>query len=218
MYRYLSIFLTLLFYTGEALSSFQEDYEAASHNDIVAQGKVLQAYNARAEDFKNPKQAFNKYLSKSISQENMGQIILAWMYKDGFGVENNTQLALKLLQQSAQAGYVIAQRHLAWEYKVMGNGQEALKWYKEAALQGDTVSQIMVGRILRSHQKLSHLFSEDFAYFKAAAHAGDSGAQFYIALRYEEGKNQYKAFKWFQKAANQGHIGALCKIEQYQHD
>ncbi len=65
------------------------------------------------------------------------------------------------------------------------------------------------------------LADESFSQFKLdlmLAKRGDAGAQFYVAIGYEEGrgvqKNMVKAVEWYKKAANNKHNGAQYRLGQ----
>lgn len=51
---------------------------------------------------------------------------------------------------------------------------------------------------------------------KSKAEKGDAEAQYQLAKCYDEGngtkKDLYKAFDWFEKAANNGHLGSRCAV------
>jgi len=66
------------------------------------------------------------------------------------------------------------------------------------------------------------VFAEDYNQFKLdliLAKRGDSGAQFYVASAYEEGrgvkKDTRQAFDWFSKAAENNHNGAQFKLGEF---
>ena len=67
------------------------------------------------------------------------------MYKYGYGVAQNYDMALKLYKEYAASGNAWAQREIGHMYEngygVPQNVTTALEWYKKAAEQGDEYAQ-----------------------------------------------------------------------------
>ena len=78
------------------------------------------------------------------AQNNLGV-----MYREGEGVRQNYDEAVKLFRLSANQGDAEAQNNLGWLYDngwgVTQNYNEANKWYKLAAEQGDGLAQVNLG-------------------------------------------------------------------------
>lgn len=104
---------------------------------------------------------------------------LAFMYKDGEGVEKNEDKAMKYLIIAAEENFVQAQRIVSQEYivgrYVKQDYELARMWMEKAAKQGDAQAQVILG-------------------------------QYYISgFGFD---NDKKSFEWFMKAAEQGYAEA----------
>lgn len=82
-----------------------------------------------------------QYLSPFAAKEDAhAQHMLAIIYQNGLGTAENPELALKLMQSSAELGYPIAQHGLGFMYMqgecVEKNAEKAVEWFQKAADQG----------------------------------------------------------------------------------
>jgi TPR repeat protein len=81
----------------------------------------------------------------------MAQINLGVMYKNGKGVPQNHQKAVKWYRKAAEQGLAPAQFYLGASYHngegVPQNRQEAVKWYRKAAEQGIAEAQSMLKKL-----------------------------------------------------------------------
>ncbi|MDR1695417.1 MAG: sel1 repeat family protein [Endomicrobium sp.] len=112
---------------------------------------------------------------------------------------------LKQIKKSAKSGSAENQFILAGLYylgikDVKQDRAEAVKWYERAAGQGHKAAQEMLGKIAAYEQT------------KKSAEEGSAESQFKLAQMYDSGygigKDSAEAFKWYQKAAGQGHAEA----------
>ncbi len=104
---------------------------------------------------------------------------------------------------------------------------EAVKWFRLAADQGDAVAQCSLGAMYetgdgvpKDHSEAIRLFSlaaqqgqrEALTRLRVAANQGNSDAQYYLGYMYETGtgiiRNYCDAHKWFRLAAAKGNIDA----------
>lgn len=129
------------------------------------------------------------------------------------------------LVKAATEGDVKAQNCLGDCY-AFGRGvpldyDEALKWFRRAAEQGDEVAKINVRyaenmKIIPAEKAKAEMMTEK------AANEGDAEAQFQLGRAYHLGhripgprdrdSGEYSATKWYQKAANQGHVEAQYSL------
>ena len=127
---------------------------------------------------------------------------LAKFYREGSGVEKDNERALSLLLLAARGGYLPAQLELArnyesGEHRLKMDHQEAARWYRQAALQGDPNAQVkMVG------------YSKDdvevMTWLTMAADQGHAKAQEALGFAYlEEGDNEM-ASHWLGRAVLNG--------------
>ena len=127
---------------------------------------------------------------------------------------------VKSLMVKANAGDRIAQEELAGVYQsgegIAKSEDQAVIWYKKAALQGCASSQ----RFLGYHYLLiAKDYKNAFYWFEKSARAGDKVAQCRLGGMYLNGEGIPKNYKmariWTEKASNQGEVMAtfvLAKI------
>ncbi|HZF00922.1 MAG TPA: tetratricopeptide repeat-containing serine protease family protein [Methylomirabilota bacterium] len=137
------------------------------------------------------------------------------------------------IKTKAEQGDVEAQYSLAFDLEnrtllesktnVIANINEAVKWYRKSAEQGNILSQEKLAGILRYGAPFGGILplltnivernpSEAAKWYLCAAKQGDTFSQYSIGDMYEKGegvvKNYAEAVKWYRGAANQGDSGA----------
>ncbi len=140
------------------------------------------------------------------------------------GVPLDKDKGISLLISSAYGGYVEAQTTLADLFIVSKKYNEALDLLELAAIQGHTLSQVLVAKACLTGEwgvKRNNL--KAFKYYKMAAEQGNADAQTELGVMYAIGQdlgveqNINKSVKWLEKAAKQGHVKAeefLTEIKQ----
>lgn len=112
------------------------------------------------------------------------------------------------MAQAAKANSVDAQRELALELEKAKNVTEAAQWYKQAANNGDVLSQYRYGRLLLKGEGVKPDKQQAVIYWLKAAEAGNAQAQCDLGNLYYQGKdimqNHEQAAQWFLKSAYQG--------------
>jgi TPR repeat protein len=77
------------------------------------------------------------------------QTNIAWLYQNGWGVEQDYGEAMRWYRMAADQGYAPAQNNIGWLYKngrgVAQDYSEAMRWYRKAADQGSATAQDTVG-------------------------------------------------------------------------
>lgn len=117
--------------------------------------------------------------------------------------------ALPMLLSAATSGHVSA-ASLAASFYEDGRGVpkdlgEALRWYRQAAEQGEPASMAALARLLPAGDPLV------LNYLRRSAEAGDADGQYQLGLflaRQGPAQNVSEALDWFVKAGKQGHLGA----------
>jgi hypothetical protein len=96
------------------------------------------------------------------------------------------------------------------------NYDEAVKWVRLAADQGDANAQNALGESYYSGNGVAQNYIEAVKWARMAANKGYAAAQYAHGTLYYYGKgltpNYNDAVKWFHKAADQGHSTALCGL------
>jgi TPR repeat protein len=95
---------------------------------------------------------FDKLLKLAELGDSNAQARIAWMYRNGEGVEKNDQLAFQWMKKSAEKGDSTSQDNLGVFYRD-GIGTEidaadAVSWFKKSALQGNPQGQGNLGQAL----------------------------------------------------------------------
>ena len=99
---------------------------------------------------------------------------------------------------------------------VTKNYQQAIMWYRKAADQGHTLSQLMLGYIYDSGEGVRENDQEAVRWYRLAAEQGNVEAQHSLGYMYANGlgipKNDVEAVKWYQLSAEQGHAQAQASL------
>ena len=123
------------------------------------------------------------------------------------------------LRALAENGCVWAQKEYALCYQtgdcVQQSSSEALKWYLEAAKQGDATAAVIVACWYRDGKSVEKNESEMVSWLKEASKYGDADAEFLLAQCYEAGRGVSKdvkvALELYRSAATRGHVKA-CSL------
>ena len=94
--------------------------------------------------------------------------------------------------------------------------QEAVKWYRKAAEQGDAEAQFYLGLCYSNGDGVAKDLKEAAKWWRKAAEQGEAAAQYNLGVCYSNGngvaKNYQEAVKWYRKAAEQGMAEAQCNL------
>lgn len=149
------------------------------------------------------------------------------LYQQGIALYNKDEddKAFPILLKSAELGYDSAQYAIGEMY-YLGHGtnendSEAMKWYRLAAEQGHGLAQYEVAENIYKEVLYGGdgTLEEAIRLFEAAAAQGVAGAQFQLALLYNQGldveRDSIKSFNFCQQAAMQGHAKAQLLLGDY---
>lgn len=160
------------------------------------------------------KEAVKWYKKGAEKGDRLCQCDLAECYLMGYGVEENDYEAFKWYKESAEQGYALAQAGIGkcyyngWGTEVDYN--QAVKWYKASADQGNddgqyglAVCYIYGDGVAQDEQYAVELLT-------LAAEQGHAIAQARLGDFYYYGdeNDDYEAFKWYKKSAEQGNRNA----------
>ena len=137
------------------------------------------------------------------------------MYRDGQGVTQNYQEALKwwrLAADQGTEGTAVAQYNIGELYHngkgVAKNYQEALKWFRLAAAQGSAAAQASIGVMYYRGQGVTQDHKEAGKWFRLAAEQGYAEAQVIIGVMYDKGQgvtqDYASAHMWYNLASSAG--------------
>ena len=171
-------------------------------------------YGLYFEEINDYKKAFywlsesnNKQLFESYS-------LLAELYRNGLGTEQDLKKAFELNLAGAKLGDRFAMFRVAYSYSC-GEGcdvnkSEAFKWYKKLADKGDESAQNNIGAMYASGDGVTKDEKEAFKWYLKAAKGGNSLAECNVGRCYFAGRGVEKdlteAFNWFTKSAEHGNV------------
>ncbi|RUR07952.1 SEL1-like repeat protein [Legionella sp. km772] len=162
---------------------------------------------------------YNKALEPLISKtgkDAVADYYLGRVYLYGYGQLKNTDLAMRYFLKSAEKGYLPAVQLMA-KYSLMHdkNPEQAVKWYKQAASEGDINAQLFLAAaylyglgVKKNTDVASH-------YYIDAAKSGNPLAQFALAENFIDSRhsgNTKLGLIWLNKAAANGNPKALTKL------
>lgn len=150
---------------------------------------------------------------------------VAAQYELGLALnEENTEESGYWLKQSAKAGNVKAQLALGHHfhrlnslsnYRDRGLLNLTTLWFENAAQAGDAKAQYELSQLYRYHHDDKGL-ADVWPLVEKSAKQGYPDAEYELGERYSDllrgEKNESKAFYWYKKAADQGHIKAKVVI------
>ncbi len=94
--------------------------------------------------------------------------------------------------------------------------QEAAKWYREAAEEGNAYAQYSLGFLYENGQGLLRDYTQALKWYRQAAEQGDASAQYSLGFMYENGEGAPKeldeAVRWYRKAGAQNNTDADSRL------
>lgn len=176
------------------------------------------AYAAyQAGNYAEAKKGYEKLAAKGnrAAQNNLGAL-----YANGQGVKQDYSQAAKWYRKAAEQGFVKAQitlgfihGHLAVDYKIKNDRNEATKhynestkWFRKAAEQGDASAQNLLGNLYRKGSIVNQDYNEAMKWYQKAAEqqyamAYMGMAEVYMDKRKEGDENvdMIQATKWVMR-------------------
>ncbi len=152
-----------------------------------------------------------------------GMYNVAKAYEKGYGVTADFAKALTYYLAAAKAGHGPSQSIMAHAYE-RGNGvardpQQSRMWYLKASESGEMGAIVQTGSFyFTGGNGFGKNYAEGVRYFKFAAERGNAIAQKNLAIAYQNGmgvkRDLNTALHWYEKAADQGNVGAMRAIGQ----
>lgn len=164
---------------------------------------------------------YNKALEPLMSKtgkDAVADYYLGRVYLYGYGQLKNTDLAMRYFLKSAEQGYLPAVQLMA-KYSLMHdkNPEQAVRWYKQAANEGDIDAQLFLSAaylyglgVKKNTDLASH-------YYIDAAKSGNSLAQFALAENFLDSRhssNNKLGLIWLNKSATNGNPQAQTKLAE----
>lgn len=135
--------------------------------------------------------------------------------------EGDYETVLRLATPLAEAGDVRAQSTLGIVYYRGGRGvprnyDEALKWFRLAADQGDATAELHIGLMYLDGAGVPQDYTEEAKWFQRAADRGEPAAQYNLGALYANGGlgqvDYVQAYMWFNIAASRFPLGDPRRI------
>ena len=102
------------------------------------------------------------------------------------------------------------------QFDISQNYEEAAKWYRKAAEQGNHLAQYNLGSCYYYGKGVSQNYEEAAKWYRKAAEQGNADAQCCLGNCYFYGEgvsqNYEEAAKWFRKAAERGNANGQCSL------
>lgn len=160
-----------------------------------------------------------EWLEQAANQGHAGAMNqLAWIYREGLGVDENLDYAVTLHSYSAEADYPRAMTNLAYLYSI-GQGVEkdldiSAMWYKRAAeLNSASAIYAVAMYNLTGTGGVQKDEQEGLSLLMKSAELGHKRAMYAMGKRYENGdgviQDMDQAIKWYSESAKLGEPDAM---------
>lgn len=120
----------------------------------------------------------------------------------------NEAPSIDVVLQKALDGDAQAQLTIGAMYERRGSYTNAVRWYRECALQGNAEAQCKMGFFFTLSRGVLRDYTEAVYWFRLSAQQGQPVAQYNLAVAYEKGlgtqQDYHEAFSWYQRAAQSG--------------
>lgn len=149
-------------------------------------------------------------------------LYLVHCYKDGVGVQKNTQKLIQYYVVASSQGSADASREAGLAYLNGRNSTEAVKFFKVGAERGDLSSTYWYGKLLLDGNGVEQNKDKGFLYIAKAAELGFPMALYQTGICYSDGsgvkENLEKAYEYYHRAALAGNVHgcwelACCLVE-----
>ncbi|OOV19568.1 T9SS type A sorting domain-containing protein [Flavobacterium sp. LM4] len=164
--------------------------------------------------FYNPEKGFLS-CKKAAEEEAIPKAMnmLAILYSDGVGTEQNQELALSWFLKAAEAGYAKAWFNVGTMHREgLGTPQDfkkAFEYYSKGAALKATSSVFGKGYMLYKGLGCQQDYKQAFELFKESSQYGSLGSMYLLGICYRNGygtpKDLVAAKQWLTKAANYGY-------------
>ncbi|PLT21465.1 hypothetical protein CXF62_10040 [Psychrobacter sp. MES7-P7E] len=210
----------------EWLDNFNFDIESLNSLDSLANSQNINAmfllgtYYYQVQRY----ELSRNWLERAANQGHAGAMNqLAWIYREGLGVNEDLDYAVVWHRYSAEANYPRAMTNLAYLYSI-GKGVEkdletSARWYKRAA-ELNSASGIYAVAVyyLNGTGGMPKNEQEGVRLLMESAKLGHKRAMYAIGLRYEYGngleQNIDQAMDWYSESAKLGEPDAVAAMNR----
>lgn len=146
---------------------------------------------------------------------------IANMYRSGFGVPQDRELAFKLYKKAAELGNIQAQQELGDIYyfgeETKQSYSKANYWYEKAAKSGNADAQMKLGYAYMNGEGFTVNYGKAKYWLQLADKQDQPGAGYHLGILYFEGKgvsrDNIKAVSFFKKSCDAGSALACEKLK-----
>lgn len=139
------------------------------------------------------------------------------------GAVEDKKIAFVWCKKAAESGSVEGMKELGDCYRdgvgCEVDAENAINWYEKSATAGNSIAQWRLARLYEDGDLVERDDAKSFKYYKMNSEQhSDRTSTFKVGMAYYFGKgveeNEPEAFKWFEKAATQGHAKAMCRYAE----
>lgn len=194
------------------------DFETrAVKGDMVAQfclGYMYKHGKGVAEDDKKALEWYEQAAAQDYppAQNDLG-VMFVRIYESAEKNPKTLETAVRYFEKAAN------QKNLPAQHNLGVIGYKRLKWWTQAASQGYAPSQLKLGTLYYHGDSVERNYTETVKWFGKAANQKEYPhpiAQYSLGFCYEMGQGLKKdleaAFRYYEKAATQGHVGGQFKL------
>ena len=210
---------------SDVITKVKSDAKAKSEADAKAE---LEKTNILIADCKNNynlanyTEALLKCIELANKNNNYGHRIIALMYLNGYGVNQNISKGNEILFNIANLGDTWSIIYLADKAEKNNDYVNAVKWYEIGDSLDDLHSTYKLGIHYYKGLGVQQDFQLSFSFLKKSADKGHSDSQFYIGKFYHIGNGAYfgspasksffEALKWYELSSAQNNHKAQNNI------
>ena len=193
----------------------------AAENSAAALKNEAQKYYWGRGVKKNYQKALTLYERAALLGDSEASYIAGGMYYKGMGTVKDPYKAFKYLDYAAKKGKSTPESNRALaEFYILGevvpqNFQKAVKWYEDAADEGDSQAQVELGYLYFTGRGVEQDFSGAFKWFKKAALNNYNMAQYNMGIMWYTGSGTdrsdlARAYAWLSIAAANSYPQAVA--------
>ncbi|MCQ2243159.1 MAG: zinc ribbon domain-containing protein [Bacteroidaceae bacterium] len=199
---------------SEAEKRMLEAYD--EYKDAETAGLLAELYTFSAEKCDYAK-AFEYATFAAEDDDKTGYNVLGTLYLNGWGVEENIELALENYKIAAAFGEEVAMSQIGFIYMGSENFEadpkQAFFWFNEAAQKGSDVGMNNLGYCYANGIGVERDMEKAAEWYKKAAEAGYVDAMYELGAYYQDVLvDNEKAKTWYLKAAEMGYSEGQNKL------
>lgn len=198
-----------------------------ANTDSVALAQYAEEYAIGVAYYKMKKYTQAVKIFAELNQYNYAPAIrsIGICYREGHGLQKNTELSTKFLLQAARLGDIESMYDIALAYQegvgTQQDNSKAIQWLKESAKQNDARAQALLGH----YYTIGHLVEKDsvrgIELLQSAAHKNNADGLYYYGMCMLANETETDSadtpahITYIQKAADMQHIDAMLYLMKY---